>query len=308
MIKNAIKSDVIYAMGPVNAGFPAMIASKLTGKKLVVKVVGDYAWEQGVQRFGVKDSIDIFQTKNNYSFMVRLLKWIQKIVVKNSSIVIVPSFYLKNIVVGWGVSENSVVVVYNSSSYVGVCPVEKAEEEKWIISAGRLVPWKGMLELIEIMPEILKEQKNAKLKIYGNGPDLKFLKNKVIELKLEGVVEIPGQLSRKELMCKINKADCFVLNSGYEGLSHLILEALHVNTPVLASRAGGNSELVIPGKNGDLFELNNKEDIKNKILNLLNGEMNLEWSDQEKDIFFEKFSLKSMVDSTSSILKKICQN
>src|SRR3989344_2653706 len=144
LIKNAIKSDVIYAMGPVNAGFPAMIASKLTGKKLVVKVVGDYAWEQGVQRFGVKDSIDIFQTKNNYSFMVRLLKWIQKIVVKN-------------IVVGWGVSENCVVVVYNSSSYVGVCPVEKAEEEKWIISAGRLVPWKGMLELIEIMPEILKE-------------------------------------------------------------------------------------------------------------------------------------------------------
>src|SRR3989338_5986709 len=58
LFKQAKDADVVYAMGPVNAGLPAMLAAKLRRKRLVTKVVGDYAWEQGVQRFGVKDNID----------------------------------------------------------------------------------------------------------------------------------------------------------------------------------------------------------------------------------------------------------
>jgi glycosyltransferase involved in cell wall biosynthesis len=42
----ARKSDLIYAQGPVSEGLPATIASILSRKPLVLKVVGDYAWEQ----------------------------------------------------------------------------------------------------------------------------------------------------------------------------------------------------------------------------------------------------------------------
>ena len=72
LLKHSKGADLIYAMGPVNAGFSALLVSKLRHKKLAVKVVGDYAWEQGVQRFGVKESIDEFQTKNKYPLLLRV--------------------------------------------------------------------------------------------------------------------------------------------------------------------------------------------------------------------------------------------
>ena len=223
-------------------------------------------------------------------------------VARKSEIVIVPSRYLKGIVLGWGVIGHCIQVVYNSSNPVDVYPVEKPKNEKWIVSAGRLVSWKGMDKLIEIMPEIIIKFPEARLKIFGDGPEMKNLKTKVAELKLEKIVELSGNLARKDLLCKIKMSQMFVLNSGYEGLSHLLIEALHCGTPILASRAGGNSELIISGKNGELFELNNKEEMKAKILKFLanNG---LVWSPEEKKIFFEQFSSAAMIKDTREVLK-----
>jgi glycosyltransferase involved in cell wall biosynthesis len=47
-------------------------------------------------------------------------------------------------------------------------------------------------------------------------------------------------------------SDYLVLYSGYEGLSHTILEALQVGTPVIVSNRGGNPEAVTPGVHGFL--------------------------------------------------------
>lgn len=306
LCKQAKEADLIYAMGPVNAGLPALIVAKRRKKKLAVKVVGDYAWEQGVQRFGVKELMDDFQQDNDYIFQVKILRWIEKFVTRNSDVVIVPSQYLKKIVLGWGVREKNVQVVYNSSNSENTISPEKPTNEKWITSAGRLVLWKGMDKLIEIMPDILIKFPEARLKIFGDGPEIKNLQAKVVELKLEKFVELPGNLAHQDLLSKIKLSEVFVLNSGYEGLSHLLLEALYCGTPILASRIGGNPELIITGKNGDLFELNNKEEIKTKILKLL-AHNDLVWNAEEKKTFFEQFSMGMMIKNTREILQRVCK-
>jgi len=293
--KNAKDAEIIYAMGPVNAGFPALITAKLTGKKLVTKIVGDYAWEQGVQRFGVKDLIDDFQVKNNYSFWVKLLKWIEKKVAQNSSLVIVPSLYLKGIVVGWGLSVHCVSVVYNEVEYVPVNPIEH-KDEKWVVSVGRLISWKGMDTLIEIMPDLLKKIHNLKLKIVGDGPVIEDLRKKVKDLNLENSVELTGNLSKEKASVYMASADVFVLNSGYEGYSHVLIEAHNQGAPVLASRAGGNAEVVA----GDaLFEYNNKEEIKEKILANINT--------PKREPMKHGFLRHNMIDETRQILQSLCK-
>ncbi len=58
------KQDLILAADfSFGAAFVPMIAAKILRKKFLIRVTGDYTWEQGVQRFEVKDLMDDFQKK-----------------------------------------------------------------------------------------------------------------------------------------------------------------------------------------------------------------------------------------------------
>jgi len=295
LFKHSKGIDVIYAMGPVNAGLPTCIVSWLQRKKFVVKVVGDYAWEQGFQRFGVKDLIDDFQKKNWYGFRVWLLKKVEQSVVKYATKVIVPSQYLKKIVVGWGAKEKNVEVVYNEVEYIPADPI-KHDGEKWLVSVGRLMLWKGMDTLIEVISDISKQfpESGWKLKIIGDGPMIEDLRFKIKDLKLESVVDLTGNLPKKETLAYMTSADVFVLNSGYEGFSHVLIEAHNQGVPVLASKIGGNPEVV---SSDGLFEYNDKEEIKKKVL--LNSNMG------KRESKPHRFDLTNMINKTKQVLESV---
>lgn len=303
------KNDVVYAMGPVNAGWPAMWACRLhflRKRKFIVKVVGDYAWEQGVVKRGVKESVDEFQNKEYPEFVGRL-RAAERQTVKAADLVITPSEYLKKMVIGWGANAEKIKVIYNAVEFKDVPPAAKPAGERWIVSVGRLVPWKGMGTLIEIMPEILKSVPVAKLKIVGGGPEMESLKSKVQSPKLESVVELLGYKSHAETLSFIGAADVFVLNSGYEGLSHVILEALSFGKPVIASNVGGNPE-IITKEIGDLFELNDKEKIKSLLLKYLQSHS---LQDKSRPLsvgklsFLHKFSIENMIAQTLSTINQL---
>ena len=63
LLNTAIGKDIILAQDTVSVGLPALCVSKILRKPFFVRVPGDYAWEQSVQRFDVKEGIDEFQTK-----------------------------------------------------------------------------------------------------------------------------------------------------------------------------------------------------------------------------------------------------
>ena len=146
---------------------------------------------------------------------------------------------------GWGASIEKVAVVYNSLPREKVVPASKKSGEQWLVTAARLVPWKGMAVLINIMSELKSRYPHLKLKIIGDGPERVRLERLIMEKCLTGEVEIWGNLSHEKTLSYISSADLFVLNSGYEGLSHVLLEALSLGRPVLASRAGGNPEIIM---------------------------------------------------------------
>src|SRR3989344_209222 len=61
--------DIIYAQDILNSGISSYVAASIWRKKFLLKIVGDYAWEQGAQRFGVKEVLDEFLDRQ-YGFMV----------------------------------------------------------------------------------------------------------------------------------------------------------------------------------------------------------------------------------------------
>lgn len=308
LFKQAKHADVVYAMGPVNAGLPGLLAAKLRGKKLVVKVVGDYAWEQARGRFGLINSIDDFQKIGPSLTWTGILKRIQNFVVKRANKVIVPSQYLKKLVLGWGVGEGQVQVIYNSVQFKEIPPHNKPLGERWIVSVARLVSWKGMDALIEIIPKVLEAFPLTKLKIIGSGPLVEGLKMQIENLGLVNAVDLLGERPHDDVLRYIRAADAVVLNSGYEGLSHVMLEALSYGRPVVASSVGGNPELIVPGVSGELFAYNNREELTQKIIKVLSlGIIKKELlEDAERQAFCFKFTLKQMVSDTKEMLKKVC--
>ena len=124
---------------------------------------------------------------------------------------------------------------------------------------------------------------------------------------MEGVVFALGSLPRGELLQYLCAGDVFVLNTGYEGFSHLLLEAMAMGIPVITTKAGGNPEIIEDSKNGLLVEYNDKAALKEAILKLYRqpefGER-LAKNAREK---LEKFSKERMLERTIGVLE-ICNN
>src|SRR5262249_14942881 len=87
------------------------------------------------------------------------------------------------------------------------------------------------------------------------------------ELKLEGRVIFTGQ--RQDVAEILREVDIVVHPSLTEGLSNVILEAMATGLPVVATRAGGNPELVQDGKTGILVPVENESEIARAIKRLL---------------------------------------
>ncbi len=301
----ADKNSVVYAQDPVSSGLPAFFASFLRGSKFILKIVGDYAWEQGRSRFGVSDSIEVFQ-KKRYGFFVSVFKFIERFVAKRANKIIVPSEFLKKIVLMFGVPEERIFVIYNSFNEDTKinCKKNKKAKKDVLVSVGRLVPWKGFSELIKIMPELLKENKNFVLNIIGDGPERENLEKLIDKLKLKTKVFLMGKMSKDELFCEIKKSKIFLLNTSYEGFSHQILEVMKLGVPVITTNVGGNPEVIVNEKNGILVTLGDMETFKSEILRVnSSSSLRRELVKNAKN-FLKMFDEENMVKDTLEILYK----
>lgn len=251
LVKKSRSADVIYALDTVSVGWPAMVAAKRAKKTFLLRVPGDYAWEQGQIRFGVTDTLDRYsEHRSRYSVFVRILARIQSMVAMNAEKVIVPSEYMKQIVTTWGVHPANITPIYSA---LFPLPVTQSRSEirsslgytgTVIVSVGRLVPWKGFMTLIEILPELRTHIKDAQLVIIGDGPEGARLKARTHELGLTNHVRFLERQPKHALGAAIVGADVFVLNTAYEGLSHQLLEVMALGVPVVTTDVGGNPELI----------------------------------------------------------------
>jgi glycosyltransferase involved in cell wall biosynthesis len=131
----------------------------------------------------------------------------------------------------------------------------------------------------------------------------KDLEVKIQELNLGNNVEMTGQVPSQEIPLYLKAADLFVLDSQGEGLAHVILEAMQIGTPIIASRHGGNIELIEDSFNGFLVEYNNQGELTEAILEL--------WQDKELQQKFIKnsyekikgFNWEDLIAKTLKILK-----
>lgn len=315
VLKAARNADAVLALDPVSVGLPAMYAARKAEKPFVVKIVGDYAWEQGTQRFGITQTLDEFVKMSQRSFLVRIFQRIQTRVTHGAARVIVPSDYLKNIVTTWGIPNEKIKVIYNAvitdKSEIGNVP-ESVRNLPGIrvVTAGRLVPWKNIDQVIEVVDKVMgatwavrRGGKQISLIIIGDGPQRRELEARAT-LLLKSNFVFTGQLSHADTLATMKAADIFILNSSYEGLSHVLIEAQSLGIPSIVTNVGGNIEVVLKG-GAKLVKLGDTGGLVSS----------LEWlaSDAEERKSLskcakesaERFSVNTMLTATTALLKDV---
>ena len=123
----------------------------------------------------------------------------------------------------------------------------------WAVAGtvGRLDPVKDQAGLIRAFAQTANHGKSA-LVIAGDGPSRRQLEAMVSELAIGDRVRLLGE--RDDVPLILRALDVFVLSSIGEGISNAILEAMATGLPVIATRVGGNVELVQDGLTGCLIE------------------------------------------------------
>jgi len=251
------------------------VANIFLRKKLVRKIVGDWAWERGRNKGLIEDSFDEFQL-NSHNLHLEIAKFSRGWTATKADIVITPSRHLSNVVKNWGVKADRLKVIYNGTRITNNEFNKSNSNIIKLITVGRLAPWKNVDSIIEAMYLLKKEDLKINLIIVGSGPQELDLKKQVDNLNLSNEVIFTGQKKYLELKEYYKSADIYIQASGYEGLPHVLLEAINFDLAIISTPIGGTNEILQDGKNGFILDLEkgikpNSENLKNIILEVVNN-------------------------------------
>ena len=300
ILRDARHAAVVFANGLF---IESVCAARLTRRPLVMKVVGDWAWERAVGRGWVEDTVDEFQ-RCRYDPRVEALKRLRAVITNQADTVITPSQYLQRIVAGWGISPDRLHVIYNAEQ-----PVPASEpaqlpsfEGSTIVTVGRLVPWKGVDRLLQVVAGLPQ----VRLLVVGDGPERASLESLASHMDLKERVIFTGQVPRDKVPGYLCAADVFVLNSTYEGLPHIVLEAMQAGVAVIATDVGGTGELVKHGINGLLIRPDDDAGLRMALQRMLaDPEKRARLAEAGRQTAANDFSPCSMVSLTESLLLRV---
>ena len=168
-------------------------------------------------------------------------------------------------------------------------PWFEAGEPPVILGIGRLELQKDFPTLIRAFAQV-REQQSCRLVILGSGKDRQMLQNLVKELKLEKDVAFLGFVDNPYAYLK--KAAVFVLSSAWEGLPNVLIEAMALGTPVVATNCpSGPKEILADGKYGKLVPVGDVEQMAEAMISILSGD-----SPQVDSNWLQQFTVETAIE------------
>lgn len=173
---------------------------------------------------------------------------------------------------GVGVSARKVVTIHNGVDTTRFAPTDRSAargalglspERPLVGTVGRLDPVKDQAGLIRAFARLRDRDGDAALVIAGDGPCRDELVGLVSSLGLGDHAFLLGE--RLDIPRVLAALDLFVLPSIAEGMSNTLLEAMATGLPIVATRVGGNPELVEDGVNGILVPRQNPDALASAI-------------------------------------------
>jgi len=278
------------------AGFLGRLAAKLAGIPVIVHTVHGFAFHD-----------------QEPSWRQMLFRTLERLASRWCDMMI----FISQPLIDWSLRERVATKMKTIKIYSGIeldrfhpvpANIKDRIREKWGIArndtviglVSKLWEGKGHLELIETFKIIKREIKHARLVIVGEGYLYDSLVRRVERLGLKDSVLFTGfQSDVSEIIATFDVA---VLPSHFEGMGRVLLEAMAMEKPVVASRVGGIPDLVQHGINGLLVTPGDVEGLAEALMKALNDKGLAEKMGKAgRKMISEKFSADHMVRSIEKL-------
>ena len=251
-----------------------------------------------------------FWRKRRHVLVYRLLQgWVDKIVVVSQAVkdVVVEEEEVKN---------GKIEIIYNGidiQRFKRTSDVARKRQELQVPEGAKLVgcvgnmrPVKGHRYLIEAAKTIVEKYPWVHLVFIGGGELRADLISMSDNLGLGNNSHFPG--IREDIPEMLDCMDICVLPSLSEGFSNTLLEYMAAGKPIVATRAGGNPEVIVHQSNGLLVNKADPEDLREKILLLLGDEQQADRLGVEARKHVEReFSVEKMAENYQDLLKDLAR-
>lgn len=243
------ENTIIFSM---QAHILAIIISKIFKKKIVIRLSEDpiSATKYADEKFF---SSVVFVSK------ILLYNWVDGIIAISK---------LTKASLSKFVSKKKIKLIYNP--YLDSNKNISKTNKNYILSVGRLTKQKNFEFLIKVFNEFkYNDKKNIKLFIIGDGPKRDKIKLLIKNSRFSKSIKL--FYWNKNLNKFYKNAKMFILPSLYEGLPNALIDAVNNNVPSISANVSGASDILLNGKGGYIFKINNKKELLEKINLILNN-------------------------------------
>ncbi|MDH4157035.1 MAG: glycosyltransferase family 4 protein [candidate division Zixibacteria bacterium] len=243
---------------------------------------------------------------------VRFYHFADKIVLRFADRIVAVSHAQKRRLRRLLVSPGKISVVHNAvelDQFTGVDPVDLRRKFNLprraavAVCAGRFSYEKGQQYLIQAAVEVVKSNPHFYCILFGDGPDLDRIRRLIKTGGGETNIICPG--FEKNLIGCLKGADILVNPSLSEGLPNIVLEALAVGVPVVATAVGGVPEIIENGYNGYLVPARDSSALAEALLQVDDEQRRRRYVENGFERIREAFSFTLQMQKLSDIYRLV---
>lgn len=295
------ESDCVYMLDWFAAGFPTALAARLLGTPYVVRIGGDYLWEQRYLESGKKPlSLSDFYERGLHRWLrYRVFLWLIYWVLAGAKHVVFNSDRQREIYEKYyGLKKTS--TIYNPVPGITILRKDAWPERKEFVFWGRFIVMKNLDTLVRAFAKA-RLPTGYTLTLIGNGPRKKEIETLISTLRIKDRVSIIDAMPRKEAWDRVKDSRALVLPSWTDISPNQVYEALALHLPALVTR---ENYLSIRNQLPDTIDPNSVDDIANKLEMLADDVRYADFSKRWNSIKF-KYDWNDVLREHERLFKRI---
>ena len=211
------KADLIIGLDIFSTGFPAVLASKIFGKKTILRVGGDFLWETYIESTGHLIKLkDFYEKQPRLSLKFKIIALLQKFALKNASALAFNTGWQKDFfekIYKLNPRKNFIIENFYPEKSVVAERINKANEFNFLF-AGRKIKFKNL----KLLEEVFENLKSAGIKVR---------------------LDVVDNLTYEELQEKIKNSYAVITTSVSDFAPNFIVESLSYNKPFILTKECG---------------------------------------------------------------------